>query len=357
MSLVLCAVAAMLALGHAPTCARARDQDKRSSVVFFAPQEVSAKVRVALEDALTTQLSLIQTTLRFELATGERAAPPERLQIAKQVAAKSGALGVFWLDAAGDGPWLLYAVDARAERMVVRKLESRKKSSEPEADIEAVALIVRATTQALLHGEPLPSLNTGEETEFKLNTTPWPVERLDAGESALRIAIAYVGTTFTKQLPLQHGFALRGAWLWPSGTYVGLGFTLVPTSKFNLQRVQFEIDRYPFSLHAGLRFGFSRLTFIGELGAELEVRKRRTLAAASLEPFQDEQRILYNVCPKLETELALAPWLVAFVSAGLDVVIGNFAYSSRNEKTMETTPILEPHWIRLTIQAGIGVIH
>jgi len=335
----------------------ARAEDKRPSVVFFAPPEVSSKVRVALEDALTTQLTLIQTTLRYELGAVSKASPAERLQIAKVVAAKSGAIGVFWLDAAGDGPWLLYAVDGRAERMVVRPLASHQKSAEPEADIEAVALIVRATTQALLHGEPLPSLTTSGAPQRKRDTSPWPVERLDAGQSALRVALSYVGTTFAKQLPLQHGFALRGAWLWPSGTYVGLGFTLIPTSKFDLQRVQFEIDRYPFSLHAGLRFGLSRLTFIGELGVELEVRKRRTLSAAGLMPYPDERRIVYNVCPRLETELALAPWLVAFVSAGLDVVVGNFAYSSGNEETMENTAILEPHWIRLALQVGLAIIH
>lgn len=343
----------MLALGQLP--ARASAQDKMPSVVFFAPTELSTKVRGALEDALATQLTLIQTSLRYEQGSAGKATPSERLQAAKLVAAKSGAIAVFWLDAAGDAPWLLYAVDARAERMVVRPLASHPHSTEPEADIEAVALIVRATTQALLHGEPLPS-SPNATTEIKRNTSPWPVERLDAGQSALRIALSYVGTTFAKQLQPQHGFGLRGAWLWPSGTYVGLGFTFIPTSKFNLHNVGFEIDRYPFSLHAGLRFGFSRVTFIGELGAELEVRQRRTTAAPGLMAYPDEKRIVYNVCPKFETEVALVPWLVAFVSAGLDVVLGNFAYSAGNEETMENTPILEPHWIRLTVQLGLAVI-
>ena len=350
--LPLWALAAVLALWPCRTGA----QDKAPSVVFHAPPQLAPQVRVALEDALATQLSLIRTTLRYELTTPGTANPSERLQAARNIAASSGAIAVFWLEASGEAPWLLYAVDARAERMVVRPLASHQKSSEPEAAIEAVALIVRATTQALLRGEPLPSLPSTPERAR--DTSPWPVELLGAGESALRVTIAYVGTTFAKQLPLQHGFSMRGAWLWPSGTYVGVGFTLVPTSKFNLQRVQFEIDRYPFSLHAGLRFGFSRVTFIGELGAELELRERRTLSAAGLEPNKkNERRIVYNVCPKLETELALAPWLVAFVSAGLDVVVGNFAYSSSYEETMENVPILEPHWIRLTVQLGIGIIH
>lgn len=353
MSLALCAALALLAFRPTPS----RAEDKRPCVVFHAPEALTSRVRAALEDALATQLSLIQTDVRFELSGAGKANPAERLQAARGIAARSGAVGVFWLDASGDAPWLLYAVDARAERMIVRPLAAHSKGAEPEADIEAVALIVRATTQALLHGEPLPASSPGPAHEKPRDTSPWPVELLDGGQSALRIAASYVATTFAKQLPVQHGFGLRGAWLWPSGTYVGLGFTLVPTSKFPLDRVHFEIDRYPFSLHAGLRFGYSRLTFIGELGAELEIRKRRTLWADSLEPNRDEHRVVYNICPKLETELALAPWLVTFVSAGLDVVVGNFAYSSGNEETMENTPVLEPHWIRLTLQVGIGIIH
>ena len=353
----VCAGLAMLALW--PAAARAQDQHPR--VVFHAPRELTPTVRAALEDALATQLSLIQSSLRFQVTAEDQASPSERLRAAQRIAATSGAIGVFWLEAAGDAPWLLYAVDARAERMIVRPLASRPRSAEPEADIEAVALIVRATTQALLHGAPLPSTDVTTEQAKPRDTSPWPVEMLDAGHSALRLAVAYVTTTFAKHRLLQSGLALRGAWLWPSGTYVGLGFTWTLTSRFTRDPVHFEIDRYPFSLHAGLRFGFSRFTFIGEIGAELEVRSRRTLwAAADLEPNGNERRILYNICPKLEAELALTPWLVTFVSAGLDVVIGNFAYSTPIGTTMENPPrllaLLEPHWIRLTLQIGIGII-
>jgi hypothetical protein len=340
--------------------ATARAQEQRPSVVFRVPHDLSPKVRAALEDALTTQLSLIQTSLRYEMATEVTVNPSERLQAAKAIAATSGAIGVFWLEAAADAPWLLYAVDARADRMIVRRLAPHAKGAEPEADIEAVALIVRATTQALLHGEPLPSSSPSLAPDKPRDTSPWPVELLDAGHSALRLAVSYVGTTFAKQRPWQSGFALRGAWLFPSGPYVGLGFSLMFTSKFTPDPVHFEIDRYPFSLHAGLRFGFSRLTFIGELGAELEVRRRRTLWAANLEPNRDQKRIVYNICPKLETELALVPWFVMFASAGLDIVIGNFAYSVPMGVTIENKPILvpvlEPHWIRLTLQIGIAII-
>lgn len=321
--------------------------------MFLAPETLAPRVRRTLEDALATQLALIQTRLRFETTAQRNAEPGELLQSARRIAAGSGAIGVFWLEAGT--AWLLYAADARAERMVVRSLASPRKSAEPEADIEAVALLVRAATQALLRGEPLAS-STREADTPKRELEPWPVEIQDGGRSALRIAVAYMGTTFSEHLSLQDGVALRGAWLMPGGGYVGLGFSLLRPASFNLGAVHFEIDRYPISLHGGLRFGVSRITFISELGVELEIRTRRTLSAGDLEPNRDDQRVIFNVCPKLEVELALLPWLVTFVNAGLDFVLSNYAYSNADETTMQARAVLQPHSVRLTLQLGVGLI-
>jgi len=346
----LYAIAATLAVSPAAS----RAQKKQPTVEFLAPLELAPGVRSALEEALATHLALIPATLRFSTNAAGKSQPGERLHAAKRIAAASGAIGVFWLDANAGEPWLLYAVDARSERMLVRQLASTP-ASEYEAAIEAVALLVRATTRALLHGEPLAP-SSEEASTPSAQSAPWPVELLDAGESALRIAVAFVATTFSAEQPVQPGIALRAAWLWPSGTYVGLGFSVVETAVFDVPPIRFELERHPISLHAGLRFGFSRVTLSGELGAELEVRARRTISAADLEPTRDEQRVVYNICPKLEVEFAVTPWLVTFLNTGLDFVLDNFAYSRVDEATMTTTTVAQPHWVRFTLQVGIGVI-
>jgi hypothetical protein len=324
-------------------------------VAFFAPEMMHAELRYALEDALATQLSLLRTSLHYETSATPPTDPVERLQIAKQTASRLSALAVFWLELPVSGPWLLYAVDARAERMIMRPLAAHSQS--PEADVEAVALIVRATTDALLHGEPLPATNPNVAPAASKQPTPWPVQQLPQGESALRISGAYVGSTFAKRLPWEHGFALRAAWIWPSGTYLGVGFTFIPALRFDIAPVRFNLERYPISLHAGLRFAFPPFTFSGELGAELELRNRRTLGATdTYVPDPDQLKVIYNVCPKLEAEYAVTSWLVLFMGAGIDVVVGNFAYTIRNMETQESTFILEPHWIRLTLHVGVGII-
>lgn len=349
----MCGLAAVMWASVAPTLAHA--DNMRPTVVFFASAQLSAEERSALEDAIGAQLTLLPATFRFEVPRRVPADVDDRLQVARQTAAAYSALGVFWLEVTRNGgPWYLYAVDARGERMITRPLTSHAES--PEADIEAVALIVRATTDALLHGEPLPAETPRRETSLPVRA-PWPVELARLGESALRVTAAYSGSTFANKLPWEHGFALRASWLWPTGPYVGVGYTFIPTLRFPFSPVRFNIDRYPFAIFAGLRFAFERFTFSGELGGEIEIRSRRTVAAAEgYTPDTEQKKTIYNVCPKLEAEFAVVPWLVVFLNVGIDVVLGNFAYTTSNLETGEKTAILDPHWIRLTSQVGLGII-
>jgi hypothetical protein len=277
------------------------------------------------------------------------------VQTARNTAARYGAIAIFWLDVPLSGPWVLYAADAGVTRVVVRRL-GQMPSTSVDANIETVAVIVRATTDALLHGEPIPS--EGVADEGHVSTTPWPVEQLSPNSSAVRLSAAYLGTTFAKEAKWQQGLSLRAAWIWGSGGYLGAGFTVLERMRFDIPPGSFEIDRYPISLHAGLRFLVGPLRFIGELGAELEFRNRRSQFAATdeLSPATAGKDTVMNICPRLETELAVFSWLGIFAGAGLDFVVGNFPYSIGHDRGGESTIKLEPYLIRLNVQAGIALL-
>jgi hypothetical protein len=322
-------------------------------VVFFAPIQLPPEVRSALEDALSTQLSLLNATVYYAGPATRKGDPTERVRSARRAAARYGAIATFWLDAPPNQAWKLYAADADITRVVVRRLESGQASIE--ANIEAVALIVRATTDALLHGEPMPAEEISEESKA---LAPWPVEQLDSGSHAARLSAAYTGTTFAKEQRWQHGVSLRAAWIWPSGPYVGLGFTLFERMQFDIAPVRFEVDRYPISLHAGLRFKVWPMTFTGELGFELEIRNRRTISVdRSLDPSNPDRTTVLNICPKLESELAVFSWLALFGGVGLDFVVGNFPYKILHQETGKTSTSLEPYLIRFSVHVGLAFLH
>ncbi|HEY2733930.1 MAG TPA: hypothetical protein VGI70_08095 [Polyangiales bacterium] len=344
----------------ASTCAHA--QQPRSVVVFFAPAELPADTRTTLEDALVTQLLPLPVELQFIVrAAADGGGIEQRLDLVKRTVIEHAAVAAFWLEVRGEGHWFLSAVDAKVERVVLRPLTA--KSESPEALVESVALIVRATSDAVLHGEPLPeephpsrSVADGGST-----TPPWPVTQANEARSSLRLAASYVGTTFANRLPWQQGFGVRADWLWPSGPYVGVGYTFFSAAEFNISNINFSIDRYPISLHAGLRFPVGDWVFSGELGGEIEFRDRRTNdVTGGLEAKPAQHRTLYSVCPKLESEYAITSWFRVFVGLGADFALANFAYQLANYgpegELLDTKVVLEPHWLRLTLNVGIAII-
>jgi hypothetical protein len=337
-------------------------QAASNSVVFFAPSNLSADTRSALEDALTTQLLVLPAALHFEVRDAAPQELEQRMELARSAAREHDSVAVFWLEARGDAPWLLYALDAQAERVVVRPLASRGSSAE--AAVEAVALIVRASADALLHGQPLPAAAPGPRTtittmpEIQRDAAAWPVEQAYRPSSALRLGIAYIGTTFARVLPWQSGLAVRASWLWPSGPYVGIGYTFWPAATITSAPVDFLVERYPFSLHAGLRFAGRVFTFSGELGAEIESRTRRTLRVSTPQFDADppSRKTIASVSPKLEVEYTLTSWLRIFAGLGIDVVLDNFEYSTENHETKEIQTVVKPYGLRLTLHAGVAVL-
>jgi hypothetical protein len=312
-------------------------------------------MRASLEDALVTQLLPLPVTMHFSVRDEAAAGGIEqRLDMVKQALTEHAAVAAFWLEVRNSGRWFLYATDVQVEHVVLRPLNAKPESLE--ALIESVAVIVRATTDAVLHGEPLPQAAHPPPTPPPTPPPPkpWPVEQANPPTSALRLAASYVGTTFARGLPWQSGLGLSADWLWSAGPYIGVGYTFFGSADFTLPSVTFTVDRYPVSLHAGLRFAVGDFTFSGQLGAEIELRTRRTITTmAGLDPEPSRRRTIYSICPKLESEYAITSWLRIFAGFGLDFVLANFPYTL---ELPESKVIVEPHWLRLTVHAGIGII-
>ena len=335
--------------------------DGAKAVVFYAPLTLDPELRSALEDALHAQLMQLPAELQLELHAGPAKQVESWVQELAKRARDRSAAALFWLEVRSPSRWNLYAIDPRAERIAVRPVDVKQDS--PEAAIEVVALIVRASTDALLHGEALPADSSQPPQSAAANEKdrplePWPVVPAFEPRSALRIAAAYLGSTFARKLPWQSGLSLRAAWIWPSGPYLGAGFTFFGTAEF-VRKVRFQVDRYPIALFAGLRFPVDRFTFTGELGAEIEFRKRRTPDAREYTPKEETSQTIYSICPKLEAEYSLTSWFRIFVNSGLDFVLGNFPYVRCSEPSCNpalTIPVVEPHWLRLTMQVGVGII-
>jgi len=352
------------------------------NAVFFAPQTLSPELRSALEDALSAQLSLLRATVHYETARAAPSGPVERLRLAKDTAREHSAVVVFWLEPKPDGPWLLYAVDAQAHHLITRVIVTRDHGAQ--ADIEALALIVRATTAAFL--DSASDSQMPETSETPVFAEPLVFDEPERAESAdlvfdtdiqsaaprkaripkrgardaagLRMSLGLLGADFAPQTSPLHALELRAAWWFPRGPYVGVGYTAGRALRFDVADARFELERHPMSVHAGLRTTAGPLTLAAELGAELELRHPKTLTLRSdytLAP--DRNQLVYNLVPRLEAALALTRRIATYVAASTDIAVGgNIPYMLIDTATAQSRYMVEPSAIRLTLHVGIGIM-
>jgi hypothetical protein len=364
-----------------PESARAQS----AGVVFLLPEGLPPESRNALQDALTTQLSLVDVQLVLLTAPAASISAPleERVVAGKALAQTHSAVGVLWLDARPTDHWFVYAMDAGAEHIVVRPLLVRAENLE--STIEAVAVIARGAAEALLHGEPV----RGESTELASTpaaipppvvpppvvpppaaplpavpppapkptpkpTTSSPTE-LGAG---LRLSAGYVGTTLAPQRPWQSGLQLSAAWLWSKGPYLGLAYEWFPPDRLQAERlgqaVAASIARHPVFVTAGYRRPLWPFVVAVQASASVDVLTRHTLEPTGKAQAGDSARLVIALTPAARAELPVTRWLSCFLDAGLDVLLNNFKYIS---DTAGTPTLLAPNTLRFHGLVGVEILH
>jgi len=360
---------------HAPTKSAARDAP---SAVFFAPETLPPELRAALEDALSAQLSLLAANLHYETARTAPLGPAARLRLAQSTAHEQHAAVVFWLETQPDGQWLLYAVDAQARHIITRVVATQGHSAQ--ANIEALALIVRATTAAFIesptnereseplvtqaptHAEPADlTHHLAAETTTSRERASHNPKRSARDDAGLRVSLGVLGTDFAPKTRL-YALELRAAWQFPRGPYVGIGYAAGRALHVQSEDTRWRIAHYPASVYVGLRMLAGPLRLAAEFGAALELRSSSTHGLRTdytLEP--DRDWLVYSLCPRLEAALALTRRIATYVAASTDIVIsGNTPYmlisTERATGAAQSRYLVEPRAIRLTFSIGIGIM-
>lgn len=333
------------------------------TIVFVIPSDLDTGTRTSLEEALLASLSLVRA--HVVLVSGPSSRPPipleERIPISVRLAKQNSAKGVLWLDVRLTDHWFLYAMDAEAERVVVRPLLVRTESVP--AAVESIAVISRASAQALMQGEPVqgePVVQPAPPPPTAAPpapppTAPSPAPTAAPASSRLQLSLAYLGTTFASQQPWQSGLQLGAAWAWRSGLLLSLGYAWIPAHRFGDELV-FSVQRRPFCIGGGwaLRFGES-LTVTGSLGATIDIQSRHTVKVPSGTAAEDDAtRILVAASPTATAQLDISPWLAAFVGLGADVFLNDFDYvgGAGGEQTL-----LDADRARLRALAGVAILH
>ncbi|MBN1653424.1 MAG: hypothetical protein JXA30_06575 [Deltaproteobacteria bacterium] len=369
------------------------------AVIFNVFIESDPAILNSILEALKAQLSDVDVRLVFNGGVFESSELRNLIERGKTIAQPQDAVGVFWLDVNHGESWLLYLVDPAGERVLVRRAGPGLESLT--ATVEAIAVITRNSTKALLEGQTIglqaaekkddkgddwmeihPGLkpatgssDTANEVDTRDRDTRFkPRNQRDRAEKPqsystksgqARFAAAYRGTTFAQQKPWQSGIAIWAGWITEFGLIAGIGYLWTPGTNIatdlygNEGVVEFRVERDPFELFAGYQYRLGVLAFEGELGVILDSIARRSQPVSSqrgldrlLTETPDQSGIAFALLSRARVEYFLERHVGLFIALGLEVFIRNFAYVAELEGSRIT--LLDPNPGRFDLEIGLA---
>lgn len=281
----------------------------------------------------------------------------EQIAWARDVGSRHQAVGVFWIDARDD-ELLLYLIDRSGDRVLVRTVPKDPQS--PAASYEAVGVVARSITEALLAGAtigmqevavaepepPAPAEPEVEPIEIDVVERPSPWHRLN-------VTLGYRGASFADELPWLSGIGAELSARPRRAFVLGLSYAFFFPDYAQHPSIIFSVQRNAASAFAGLHAGVGRRLAVDLRGiATVDVVRQRVLEVASdLDAAPDSTRVLFSL--GADARLWIYAWrgFGFFAGVGLEVVTNPFSYVVVQEGR---DVALDTHRVRGVATAGLG---
>jgi hypothetical protein len=331
------------------------DEAARTPRVLFIDPDLDMESVEGLHEAALAQFALIRAEIVFKV-TDRDASLAERMTRAESLALEQHALAVFWIEEQPNGTWLLHMMDSESERVVIRSVDAA--GARRPAAIEAVAVMIRESTRALIAGEP-PA-----EPEPEPASPPVP-PRVPAQAPARpwRLWLGYSAEDFASQVTWQHCLALGASWHRLHPLYGGIRLLFSPPLR-PVAPIAIQVQRYPIEAALGYRYRVGKFALDGELGLSVDLLRNRSEGAdgptagfkVTAEPAQT--RVLLALEPRLRGELRMWPFLGAFVDLGAGILLNPFSYLAKQPgagaQSFESV-ILRPKPVRPVLEGGFAL--
>jgi hypothetical protein len=331
-------------------------------VVFVDPS--SDELDRSLRDALTAQLSGGPVALVFEHFAEGSAPLGRRMSEARALAASHHARGVFWIDTQADGDWLLYLAEPGGERTLVRRIEVEANGTD--AAVEAVAVITRQSTEALLiggtigmaevaHEAPAPKVIPPTSTEEPQTPAPRPSPPAPTRPSfrGISLATAYAGDFPADAIGWNSGLSLSAAYHLAFGLYFAAGYTFIRDTQLDVSPILLRITRNPFYGEAGYSFGHGPV--VVSLGGRVLVEllgRHAVSTSGSFSGTPDSTRTTVYLSPRARIDIGLSPALALYGALGADFGLNRFSFVSRVDGGDRV--LLEPNVVRPAVELGLS---
>lgn len=322
-----------------------------TTLVFMVDVNEDLHTARQILDALRLELVELSATVVKEpvfLANGELSLRVKRAQL---LAAKHRATAVLWVDGQENGDLVLYIFDPRRAAPIRRTVTLSPDPGGSESQIDAVAMISRASVTALLEGQELVSEPEPppEPPPQRIDPTPPPrhvprprrIEPEPRKHGYARVSTSYAGNSYAPSVPWQSGVHLALSWQSMWGLYAGAGYLATGAigAEHNLEGAQFVtglIRRHPIDLHIGYQHLWGKIGLEAELAVVLDpVTKEFTVFCDDDVAIADECETTsasnsfritletvnnsYGIAPRLRFVGKPAESLVLHAGAGVDV--------------------------------------
>ena len=272
---------------------------------------------------------------------------------------------MFWIELPAEGDVLIYLVEPKGERALVRRIARSDEGTE--ATIEMAGLVVRSVATALVSGneigmkpvetrpepppEPTPEPEPEPPPKPDPDPDPGPEPPSDpSGIERLAIALDYRGGSFATEIPWQNGAGLRFSARPLRRLVVGADYHFLVAQTADGDDVRFRLQRNPVAAFAALRLGERAVQ--SDFGVELGIdpMRRRTLDASNLDAT--EPAILWQGFAGAWGRLRFGGWrgIWLFAGLGLEVPFNRFEFVVREP---ERRVLVSPHAVRGRASAGI----
>lgn len=278
-------------------------------------------------------------------------------ELAVREARERSAVAVFWVDAQNDGHYVLSVV--RPERREIRWRRIAIDPAAPSAGIEALGVITRATTSALLADSALqmettPVPEPAPEVAPSSESTPKPAQPPRV-RGRFVLGASYTGTSYAREIAWQSGLGLEGGWAWPIGVQATVGYTLYQRARSESALGRLELVRHPFALLVGYHRRVRALGFGGDVGLMLDyTRRHATTSAPDVEAGADRGRLTTAITLRARGSVLVVWRLEVFAAIGVEAWLSDVRYAVE-QRNGDLGVVLTPRRARATAAAGVAV--
>lgn len=259
------------------------------------------------------------------------------------------ALAAVWLDQTSSRFVTVYVFDPQSQRLGMRRLPRR---SQADAD-ESVAIVLRATVEALLEGReaPLEAVALPAEPPQAASSSQPGARRQRHERGTLRTG--YVGVGFADS-SIEHGASFGASLSLSRLVHLGLGYAIVQPAELATSQTRVTLLRRPLDAFLGLSIKLKGLELHADAGGSVDFRERRTeVTDASLRPSSDDAYAVVSVLGRLRVARELWPQLRLDFGPALEIPVNEPALvvdRAGSDHTFSQFPI------RPRLEAGLSLV-